>query len=471
VSEGEAGWPLLPHERGWQRRQLFVVLLVAASATWCFVIGEYVGYYLPLWPGFLAMTAGAMIGMLLVTLAVVPTSARYGVDSIHAAVPQMGYNGWAITVPLQFASIIGWNSLLLIFFGKSAAEFLHAIGAGGVALERWVVPLATVVACTVVLLVLLHGSAGLERVSTVLFFLVVGVGAWLIAMLLVNQRDALADAVPVHASAKRLDYQYGVEIGLVSLLAWRPYTGSLTRQAPNARTALLPAMIGMGLSVPVLSLVGLAGVLALHTSDPAEWITLVGGNVVGAIALLFVLAANLGATTAGVYASAVGLRSVPAMRRCSWNATLLLSLAPVLAVGTLVPNWFFDHFGTFLAYLGVLFAPLVGIQIVDYLVLRHQRISVRGIYESGRNAPYGYWSGLNPAALSAMAAGMTTYLYLLDPHSYAVHEPFSWVGASLPTATVSAAVYVVVTQLLVRPAGLGGYEPARPPPRHRQSTG
>jgi hypothetical protein len=32
-------------------------------------------------------------------------------------------------------------------------------------------------------------------------------------------------------------------------------------------------------------------------------------------------------------------------------------------------------------------------------------------------------------------------------------------------------VYVAVTQLLVRPAGLGGYEPVRPPPRHRQSRG
>ena len=88
--DAETAWPLLPRERTWKTRQLFIVLLVAASATWCYVIGEYVGYYLPLWPGSLAMTAGAMIGMLLVTLAVVPSSSRYGIDSIQAAMPQFG---------------------------------------------------------------------------------------------------------------------------------------------------------------------------------------------------------------------------------------------------------------------------------------------------------------------------------------------------------------------------------------------
>jgi hypothetical protein len=39
--------PLLPAERLWRGPRLFVVLLVAASATWCFVIGEYVGYPAP----------------------------------------------------------------------------------------------------------------------------------------------------------------------------------------------------------------------------------------------------------------------------------------------------------------------------------------------------------------------------------------------------------------------------------------
>jgi NCS1 family nucleobase:cation symporter-1 len=468
--EGETAWPLLPRERLWQSRQLFMVLLVAAAATWCYVIGEYVGYYLPLWPGFFAMTAGAMIGMLLVTLSVVAASSRNGVDSIQAAVPQFGRNGWTITVALQYLSIIGWNSLLLIFFGKSFAEFINALGFGGAGLDSWVVPVATLVACAIVFVILVRGATGLERVSMVLFFFIVGVGAWLIAMLLLREGGALTDAAPAYASAKRLDFSYGIEIGLVSLLSWWPYIGSMTRQAPRPRVAMLPSMLGMGLPVPILSVVGLAGILVLQTSDPAQWLTKVGGNFFGALALLFVIAANFGTATAGIYASTVGLKAVPGMRRVPWNVVLLFSLVPVLVIGVLVPNWFFDHFGTFLAYIGVFFAPMVGIQIVDYFLLRRQRISLRAIYDRSPSGDYAYWFGFNPAALLAMGAGVVTYLYLLNPQSYAARDPFSWLGASLPAAAAAAVVHVAVTQLVVRPAKRGGYrrrsaaQPVQRPP-------
>ena len=55
----ESGWPLTKADRQWNQWQLFVVLLVTAAATWCYIIGEYVGYYLNLKMGFAAMTAGS----------------------------------------------------------------------------------------------------------------------------------------------------------------------------------------------------------------------------------------------------------------------------------------------------------------------------------------------------------------------------------------------------------------------------
>ncbi|MEM8805529.1 MAG: hypothetical protein AAGF01_05840, partial [Cyanobacteria bacterium P01_G01_bin.38] len=70
------------------------------------------------------MTAGSMIGMFLVTLAVVPMANRFGIDSIATTKPQFGSRGWMIAAVLQYISIIGWNSLLLIFFGKSVTQLL-----------------------------------------------------------------------------------------------------------------------------------------------------------------------------------------------------------------------------------------------------------------------------------------------------------------------------------------------------------
>jgi NCS1 family nucleobase:cation symporter-1 len=454
----ESGWPLTKADRQWNQWQLFVVLLVTAAATWCYIIGEYVGYYLNLKMGFAAMTAGAMIGMLLVTLAVVPTATRFGLDSIAAAKPQFGDRGWIITVFLQYASIIGWNCLLMIFFGKSVSQLLVTIGLTSPDSGPLVIRVVTIIACVAVFFILLRGGTGLEKVSKILFFFIVGIGLWMTFMLLTGQSEAIAAAKPAYASGSlQWDYVTGIEIGIVSLLSWWPYIGAMVREAPDAHTATLPSMLGMGLPVPILSVVGLAAILALQVSDPSAWLVQLGGALYGTIALAFVIAANLGTTLAGVYATAVGLRQVPALATASWRTLILIGLLPVAAVTLLVPDLFFSNFGTFLAFIGVFFSPICAIQIVDYLIIRRQKISIRGIFSSGPGAPYHYWGGFNPAAILAMAAGFVTYLYLLNPVTYASRSPYEFLTASLPTALVAGIVYAVVTLLINKPAGKGGY--------------
>lgn len=457
-SADESNWPLLKSERTWGQIELGIVLLVAASATWCYIIGEYVGYYLNLKQGFATMTAGSMIGMLLVTLAVVPPSTRYGIDSIVASRPQFGSRGWILTVFLQYTSIIGWNSLLLIFFGKSVVQLLVTIGMIDEGAAGIVLPIATIVACAVVFGVLIKGKTGIERVSNILFFFIVGVGLWMVWLLLTKQGTTIAEVKPAYASGSlQWDYVTGIEIGIVSLLSWWPYIGAMVRVAPNAHKAAMPSMLGMGLPVPLLSVIGLAAILALETSDPSAWMVQLGGTFYGAIALVFVIAANLGTAIIGVYATAVGLRSVPVAEKLSWKATLLLALVPVAFIGIFVPDLFFNNFGTFLAFIGVFFAPLCAIQIVDFLFLRGQKLDVRALYDGSEDSPYYYWAGFNPAALAGMAAGFLTYVYLLNPLTYASRSPYEMLTASLPAAVIGGAVYLVVTLVIVKPAGKGGY--------------
>jgi nucleobase:cation symporter-1, NCS1 family len=451
-------WPLLPVERNWNQWQLFMVLLVSAAATWCYIIGQYVGYYLNVKMGFAAMTAGSMIGMLLVTLAVVPAATRFGIDSIATAKAQFGTRGWMFTVFLQYVSIIGWNSLLLIFFGKSITKLLTTLKITAAGSEAWIVPLMTALACAGIYFALLRGATGLERISRVLFFFIVGVGAWIVFMLMTQQSGALATAKPSSASGDLLwDYTTGIEIGIVSLLSWWPYIGAMVRVAPNAHTATLPSMLGMGLPVPLLSVIGLAAYLTLNDPDPSSWLVTLGGPLFGAIALLFVIAANFGTAVAGVYASALGLRHLPVFRNLSWKWTVALALVPVAAVGIAVPELFFNGFGTFLAFIGVMFAPLCGIQIVDYYLLRRQKLDIAAIYDDRPNTPYYYWKGFNIAAILAMVVGFLTYIYLLNPVSYASHPPYQYLTASIPTCVVGGLVYWGVTRLLNIPKGMGGY--------------
>ena len=157
-------------------------------------------------------------------------------------------------------------------------------------------------------------------------------------------------------------------------------------------------MLGMGLPVPLLSVIGLAAVLALGTSDPSGWMVELGGSFYGAIALVFVIAANLGTAIVGVYATAVGLKSVPGVDKMKWNTTVLLGLLPVAFISIFIPDLVFNNFGTFLAFIGVFFAPLCAIQAVDYFLLRGQRLDVRSLYDSSKSSEYAFWGGFNPAA-------------------------------------------------------------------------
>lgn len=442
----ESAWPLLPAERNWGPWRLAIALATAAAATWCYLIGEYVGYYLGFLRGAAALSAGCMIGMLLVLLAAGPICTRYGIDSIAATKPQLGVNGWIVAALMQFISIIGWNSLLLIFFAKSATQLLGVLGLLPQGISgRQIVPGATLLACTLIYVSLLRGATGVAVVSKILVAHVL-IGLWMLYLLVSHRWPELAGAKPALARPDRLwNYTTGVELGISATLSWWPYVGAMIRMAPDARTAVLPVMLGMGAPVPLLSLIGLAGILVLKSSDPAEWLRTVGGTAYAILALVFVAAANFGTAIAGIYSSAIGLRNFAAVERMPWSVLLLVTIAPVALVGILIPELFFAKFGTFLAFLGVGFAPLCGIQIADYFVLRRGHVSLRGIYSCDNQGPYAYRHGFNLSGLIALVIGCGIYMSLLNPLTFASSAPYEYVTASLPATLGAGLVYLLAS--------------------------
>jgi NCS1 family nucleobase:cation symporter-1 len=437
---------------------LAIALITASAATWCYLIGETEGYYLGFFKGSFALTAGSMIGMLLVLLAVGPTCIRYGIETVATTKPQFGSKGWVIPALMQLVSIVGWNSLLLIFFAKSLTQLLIVLGwAPSGAISRGIVPLTTLFACSLVYIGLLWGADGVTRISN---FLVahVFVGLWMLYLLVSRRWPELVAAQPALARPDALwNYTTGIEIGISSLLGWWAYIGAMIRMAPKGRTVAIPVMLGMGAPVALLSLIGMAGVLVLKVSDPSSWLRTVGGPLYAIVALAFVAAANFGTAFLGVYASAIGLRNFSKIEKLPWSLTLFLTIIPVALVGILIPDLFFARFGAFLGFIGVAMAPLCGIQIADYYVLRRRKIDVRAIYDRSSTGAYVYWAGFNPVAIVALGVGCAVYMYLLNPISYESHAPYRFLTASLPAAFVSACVYIALTLLFVVPAGRGGY--------------
>jgi NCS1 family nucleobase:cation symporter-1 len=446
-----SAWPLLPSERTWGPWRLAIALATAAAATWCYLIGESSGYYLGFARAALTLTAGCMLGMTVAFLAAGPICGRFGIDSIASTKPQFGARGWIIPAAMQLVSIVGWNSLLLIFFAKSATQLLIVLGAVPPGMDpRQLVPIATLLACIVIYLGLLRGASGVSIVSNILVAHV-PLGLWMLYLLLSRHWSELRVAQPTLARPDPLwNYTTGIEIGIASTLSWWPYIGAMIRMAPDARTAVVPVMLGMGAPVPLLSFIGIAGILVLKTSDPAQWLRTVGGPAYAFAALLFVGAANCGTAVSGIYSSAIGLRNFAAAEKLPWSVLLLVTIAPIAVIGATIPELFFAKFGTFLACLGVAFAPLCGIQIADYFILRRRVIDIRALYGPDCASPYRCIGGFNPVAILALALGCVVYVVLLNPLSYASHGPYKFMTASLPAALIAGVAYVVATRLMRR---------------------
>jgi nucleobase:cation symporter-1, NCS1 family len=451
-------WPLLRSERNWSSWRLGIALATAAAATWCYLIGGYAGYYLNFFQGGLTLTAGSMIGMLLVALAAGPTCVRFGIESVASTKPQFGSKGWVIPAGMQFLSIVGWNAMLLIFFAKSLTQLLSVLGwlPPGIGSVQ-ITPFTTLIACVIVFAVLLWGASGVTHLSNILVAHVF-VGLWMLYLLVSHRWPELVSAKPTLAHADPAwNFATGVEIGITSLLSWWAYVGALIRMAPDGRKVAVPVMVGMGLPVPLLSLIGTAGVLVLKDSDPSVWLRNVGGPTYAVIALSFVAAANFGTAIAGVYASAIGLRNFRCLEKVSWSVVLLISILPVALLGMFIPDLVFNEFGTILALIGVCFSPLCGIQIADYFFLRRRQIDVRAIFLGRPGSPYYFLRGINPAAVIALVSGIGLYVYLLNPLTYESHGPYRFMTASLPTTCAAGLVYIVLSKLFIIRAGLGAY--------------
>jgi NCS1 family nucleobase:cation symporter-1 len=272
--------------------------------------------------------------------------------------------------------------------------------------------------------------------------------------------NRIADAPPIAASDSKLwNFTTGFELLAATALAWWPYSGGMVRLTSGGRGAMWPLVCGLAIPTALVSTIGLWSALALPETggDPTVFLVDLGGVWVGIVSLAFIVLANIGTTMVGIYVTAVGLRQVPAIERTPWSASTAMGLVPVGIVLVVTPDWVFDNIGTFLGFMGVVFAPMCAIQAVDYFVFRRKTLNVRGLYVSGKGTPYHFWGGFNLVGLFALASGCLTYLYLLDPVKYTSRSPYEYMSASLPAAFVAAVVYAVLTKLIVIPSGRGDY--------------
>ena len=473
VEAGVGSLPVPLGERTWSPWVAGAVCATAAVATWSFVVGGFVAYYVGAREGTAAMLAGALIGQLVVTLAQVPATTKHGIETMATTKPQFGVRGSYITLVVQYLTLIGWNLVLMIFFGRATGSVLAETGVIEAADRSWVSVVASLIGLGLVWLAVIRGSRVLRYLGPVIAVMVLAIGVWMITMLLrAHGLSEISAAQPIEPlDAGRLtNYTVGVELLMVSTLSWWAYMGGMFRMVSSAGRAVLPSMLSLGAGWALIALISLYSALVLGEADPTVWMLDLGGTLAGVVVLAFVAFGNLGSTIVGAYAATLAVGQIPAVeRRFGWAVKSALVLAPMIVVLVAFPTPFFDNIGTLMAFIGVMIAPICGIQIVDWFVLgRSRTLHVPSLYYHDARSAYWYARGFNLPPLIALVAGSITYLLLLDPVTFQPRsEAFTYLTATLPAVFAGGFVYYLLSkaQQALERQRAGSEAPSVSPPR------
>jgi NCS1 family nucleobase:cation symporter-1 len=453
--------PLVRGEREYTTRGMLATGFTYAVAAWCFLIGGYAANVVGAVQGAVALVAGCVVGVALAAGASALACNRYGLEQIDYTKSCFGQKGAKLILIFYVVNQVGWTGMILVMFGRGAANVAGALGAPS---GPWLTRIAVAAGLGAAYLLVVRGvrvlgafnvivTPGLLLVTGLLFYVIFRGGGW----------AAVARAAPLAPAADaRLGYVVALEYGLGAGLSWWPGIGFLARNAGTQRSSFYPQVLTMGLGMGVVCCAGLFAGLAYRSYDPTIWMIRAGGPVLGVAALALVAVANVSASAIMMFTAALACRHLGMLRRLPWRALAACTFVPV-AVYVAAPEALYAAGSAFLAYNATMFGPISGVLLVDYLLLRRGRLNVSQIFEDGRDGHYRFTGGFNPAALACVLAGQLLYVWLLDPVTLAARGPVRLLTASGPAVLLPMLAYALAARLWLIPSGRGGYRATTAP--------
>jgi nucleobase:cation symporter-1, NCS1 family len=177
-----------------------------------------------------------------------------------------------------------------------------------------------------------------------------------------------------------------------------------TRTRRDMRIGLLASSV---LAAAVTTFVG--GYAASATGELNPFIAVADLTNVDALLVLLLVAIvvqGIAANITNVYTAGLSLvNAVPPLGRV--RATLLVAAA---AIGLSAFPGFIEQAQTWIGHLGNVAAPLTGVILADYVIVKRTRLDPQALFDP--DGPYRYLNGVNVAALLAVAAGVGVYYAL-----------------------------------------------------------
>lgn len=340
---------------------------------------------------------------------------RYGIPFAMALTPSFGYIGKY--VPIIFRAFPGmfWFGFQT-YLGADAINAMTEMVWGYDNMMLWLILLAVVQVA--------HTCLGIKAVSRLSNFsspLLLFVGIYLLYILFTNYDVSFGEVLQMRGEGGTTTLIGAI---LMYIGGWATLAGSIsdiTRECKtteedakdwwkSTKTFMAAQWIGLVPATVLFGMIGAIGMALTGEWNPIRVMVYVIGaenNVMMFICLAFVILATWATNDTGnLYPAAYAVTSLFPKKAKFWHGVVVagilgVAIRPWAAAGNII---------NITTLIGCFLAPVIGIMIVDYYVLRKRRLKVEDLYKM--EGQYQYWHNINPAAVIATIVGIVVSLPL-----------------------------------------------------------
>lgn len=387
---------------------LFLIFAGANVVATTFITGATVKSGLPFPTAIAAISAGSVIGALLVAL-LAPVGSRWGTPSIIALRAPLGRPGAHVVAAILYLSNFAWIALNNVIAASVTEAVFPAAD----------LRLLAVVLGSAATLLVAGGPRLVALANRVAVPLMVVSGA-VLAYLAVGALDSVPDTKPAAAGISMwlaLDLVIAYQVSWILMFAdYSRYSASSVKSGAAVFASLsVTSILGMLLGALLCAVSG--------STDPGAMLAAMGSPLLGALLLA---TATITTNFVNIYLSALALRSlVPAIKD---GPAVLVTGFIGAALSVLSKGWI-DGYAGFMGTLGMILVPLGGVALAQFYPFPNE-IEPRELYREGGRFALPGWAGL-----AAWAAGA------------AVYWNYQSTGSTLPALLVSFALFATLRRL------------------------
>lgn len=437
--------PMLSRDRQYSFMDLFLATSGFSIATWCYTQGAYVAQYLSFTQMLINIFCVNIIWILIECIPVL-FAVRYGIDLWVWLRSVLGIKGVAIFATVISMANFGWYAVDSQLF---ASSMINLCAAFGITLNATIWKPVLGVFCVIIgTLIALGGPDVIKWVNKFLVTALLIVGA--IVVIICFTAVPLGDMLKVEPDTSLYDtglgrFMLSAEGNVAFAFSWSTQALVLPRLAKSERSGYWATTMAYGLFAPFFVAAG--GVMAVamfvkagyYESDPTVMLATLAGPGFSLLSLLMVAFANIGTQGTGSYVNCMIVKS--GLPKVSYRLLVILAMFYVSALT--VWGWVMENFGSFISMAAQIQGPIIGMTVVDFLIVKKRKISLKSLYDIDGHHAYRFTNGFNLVGLGCLViAFATNILFIYNPLTMEIKSPLFFVlTGSGYTAVCGALLY------------------------------